>query len=90
MTESEREWTQQVHRQAMEIVGICGLLSLRAPTDSIEAERGNRAALKALALAQDAMNRLNADGVAVEAQEVADADYNLAALACAAPSAIED
>jgi hypothetical protein len=90
MNESEREWTQSVFQQAMEIVAVCGLLDMEAPEGSKQKSRAKRASVKALALADDAANRLNRANVAAEAQEVAAGGYNLTALATAPPPNVKE
>jgi hypothetical protein len=90
MTQQEKEWTQKVFKDAMEIVAICGLLDARAPEGSKEQMRGRRASEKALALADAAAARLAQADVVTEAQELVAGDYDLAALAAAPPSKVEE
>ncbi len=90
MTQDEKDWTMQVHTAAMEIVGICGLLSVRTTSGSKEQERADRAAKKALALAQAALDRINATHMTADQDAIHESGYDLNALAAAAPSPVKE
>jgi hypothetical protein len=90
MTPEERAFCEEIRHTAMDIIGYTGLIERDADPDSKQAKRANKASVALLGLVQKATQRLNAADVATEAQELAAADYDLAALATAPPARVED
>jgi hypothetical protein len=90
MTPEEIAWSEEVRCRALKLVTKC----LRIKQETAEGSAAHRiaqdAGLLALALAGDAATRIGQDRLAADQQAVVGAGYDLAALATAAPSSIEE
>ena len=90
MTPEEKEFAEQIRREAVRLAGIFGAIGQRVDLSSDIGRLAEKGGIAALGLATLAAKRNVADAVATEAAEVQAGGYDLAALASAPPSAIED
>jgi hypothetical protein len=90
MTDQERTYLQTVREEVMLLYGTFGNIERREPEGTDQRQRARRGALAALALADGISQRLLGADIATEQAELEAGGYDLAALASAPPSAIED
>jgi len=90
MTPEEREFCEEIRRQANRLAGIFCAIGTEVDASSMAGKLAERGGIAALGLATLAARRNIGADVQSEAQELAAADYDLAALKTAPSSGIED